>query len=210
MPKGKQRGARARTRKTRPSPKRKASKRTAGRGGATQPVSLDAIIEFLNSTPLFKDLDAAERGDVARVIEMQRLQDAEAVFNEGDDGDAWYVVFDGRAQVLKRMDGSGAAGSKATQIAVLDSGACFGEMAILDGLARSASVVAIGPLTVLRLRRERFAALLDQGSLGAYKLIAAMARTLSQRQRHLTQKLSAAMGAGAGRRDSVREYHVSE
>lgn len=209
MPKGKQRGARARTRKTKPSPKRKAApKRTAPRGGATQPVSLDAVIGFLNSTPLFKDLDAAERGDVARVIEMQRLQDAEAVFNEGDDGDAWYVVFEGRALVLKRMDGSG--GSNPTQIAVLESGACFGEMAILDGLARSASVVANGPLTVLRLRRERFAALLEQGSLGAYKLIAAMARTLSQRQRHLTQKLSAALGTGAARRDSVREYHVSE
>jgi len=81
-------------------------------------------------------------------------------------------------------------GDASTEIALLESGACFGEMAILDGMPRSATIVATGPLTVFRFRRSRFDVLLDQGSLGAYKLIAAMARTLSQRQRQLTQRIS--------------------
>ncbi len=120
---------------------------------------------------------------------------------EGDEGDAWYVVFDGTANVLKDL------GSISTRIAALGPGACFGEMAILDGMARSASVVAEGPLTVFRFRRERFDGLLDQGSLGAYKLVAAMARSLSQRQRILTQQLAALT---SGSSETLNQLRISE
>ena len=165
-----------------------------------QHISLEAVINFLVDTPLFYDLDAAERGDVARIMEVQRFERGERIFSEGDEGDAWYVVFDGQANVLKD------APSGPTRIAALGPGACFGEMAILDGMARSATVIADGPLTIFRFRRERFADLLEQGSLGAYKLIAAMARTLSQRQRQLTQQLSAL----ASDSEMVNLSHVSE
>jgi CRP-like cAMP-binding protein len=165
-----------------------------------QHISLESVINFLVATPLFRDLDAAERGDVARIMEVQRLERGEQVFGEGDEGDAWYVVFDGTADVMKQTP------SGQTQIATLEPGACFGEMAILDGMARSASVVAGGPLTVFRFRRERFDDLLDQGSLGAYKLVAAMARTLSQRQRALTRQLAELMGSS----ESLHQLHVSE
>lgn len=166
----------------------------------THQISLESVLDFLVATPLFRDLDAAERGDVARIMEVQRLQRGEEIFREGDAGDAWYVVFDGTANVLK------AAPSGVAQIAALGPGACFGEMAVLDGATRSASVVAATPLTVFRFRRTRFDGLLDQGSLGAYKLVAAMARTLSQRQRTLTRQLSELVGNS----DAVNVLHVSE
>jgi CRP-like cAMP-binding protein len=166
-----------------------------------QHISLEAVINFLVDTPLFHDLDAAERGDVARIMEVQRLERGERVFREGDEGDAWYVVFDGTANVMKDL------GPESTRIAALGPGACFGEMAILDGMARSASVVAEGPLTVFRFRRERFDGLLDQGSLGAYKLVAAMARSLSQRQRLLTQQLSALT---SGSSETLNQLRISE
>jgi CRP-like cAMP-binding protein len=166
-----------------------------------QHISLEAVINFLVDTPLFRDLDAAERGDVARIMEVQRLERGERVFREGDEGDAWYVVFDGTANVMKNL------GSTDTRIAALGPGACFGEMAILDGMARSASVVAEGPLTVFRFRRERFDGLLDNGSLGAYKLVAAMARSLSQRQRILTQQLAALT---SGSSETLNQLRISE
>jgi CRP-like cAMP-binding protein len=166
-----------------------------------QHISLEAVINFLVDTPLFRDLDAAERGDVARIMEVQRLERGERVFREGDEGDAWYVVFDGTANVMKD------AGSASTRIASLGPGACFGEMAILDGMARSASVVADGALTVFRFRRERFDSLLEQGSLGAYKLVAAMARSLSQRQRLLTQQLAALT---SGSSETLNQLRISE
>jgi CRP-like cAMP-binding protein len=173
-----------------------------------QPISLDKVIGFLDATPLFSDLDAAERGEVVRIMEVQRLQKGEQIFREGDAGDAWYVIFEGKARVLKDSGGA------PTAIATLGPGDAFGEMAILDGLARSASVEAAGPLTMFRFRRERFQELLDQGSLGAFKLVAGMARTLSRRQRQLTEHLSELMESSKGGRgaigDAVERMQLSE
>jgi len=145
-----------------------------------QPISLDTVVSLLVATPLFSSLDAAERAEVARIMEVQRLTDGEAVFHEGDSGDAWYVIYEGRAEVL-RGD---------WQIRTLDAGAAFGELAILDGQVRSATIRAHGPLTVFRFRRSRFEQLLDNGSLGAYKLVLAMARMLAGHHRELTQRLA--------------------
>jgi len=176
-----------------------------------QPISLETVVGFLLATPLFGGLDAAERGEVVRIMDVRRLQAGEEIFHEGDAGDAWYVIFEGQANVLKDAVGG------PTPISTLGVGACFGEMAILDGLARSATVRAAGPLTIFRFRRERFEDLLNQGSLGAYKLVAAMAKTLSQRQRRLTQQISELLDDTATSqaiRDQIEEvverYQVSE
>ena len=157
-----------------------------------QPISLDTVVGFLVNTPLFDGLDAAERAEVVRIMEVRRLTDGEEVFHEGEQGDAWYVIYEGSARVLKDSD----AGQ--WEIRVMEPGSCFGEIAILDRQPRSATVLAAGPLTVFRFRRARFEQLLEQGSLGAYKLVLGMARMLSQRHRELTQQLSRA------------EYQVSE
>lgn len=172
-----------------------------------QTISLEGVVSFLVSTPLFDALDPAERADVVRIMEVKQLREGEKVFEEGDPGDAWYVISEGTARVLKKGD----AGTR--EIAMLKRGECFGEIAILDGAARSATVEAASALTLFRFRRARFEDLLDQGSLGAYKLVVAMARVLSQRQRELTRQLAELMEQRNDRsagRASVHAYMVSE
>ena len=148
-----------------------------------QPITLEQVVQFLATAPFFEGLDAFERGEVVRIMEVQRLQAGEEVFHEGSPGDAWHVIFEGKARVLK----SSAKGPVET--AQLGPGACFGEMAVLDGLPRSAAVVAAEPLTLFRFRKSQFEKLLSEGSLGAYKLVVAMARLLSKRHRELTHQL---------------------
>ena len=174
-----------------------------------QSISLEGVVGFLVATPLFDGLDSAERADVVRIMEVTRLREGETVFREGDLGDAWYVISEGTARVLKEGDGA------RQEIAKLSRGEMFGEMAILDGSARSATVEATSDLTLFRFRRSRFDDLLDQGSLGAYKLVVSMARVLSQRQRDLTRQLAELMEQKTGRvpapaRASVHTYMVSE
>ena len=180
-----------------------------------QPISLDTVVGFLVTTPLFDGLDPAERAEVVRIMEVEQRSDGEYVFHEGDPGEAWYVIYDGRVRVLK------AAHSGTWQIKFLERGDCFGEMAILDGETRSASVQAAGPLTVFRFRRARFEQLLDQGSLGAFKLVLGMARMLSRRHRELTQRLAeikepVAAASSATHlgppvaRNSIADYQISE
>lgn len=168
-----------------------------------QSISLENVVGFLVSTPLFSGLDPAERADVVRIMEVKRLREGEAVFQEGDPGDAWYVISEGTAVVLKEGEGT------TREIARLNRGECFGEMAILDGSARSATVKAAADLTLFRFRRARFEDLLDQGSLGAYKLVVSMARVLSHRQRELTKQIADLLEKKVDRVSVRQSLHIN-
>ena len=149
------------------------------------PLTLEEVISFLLQTPLFEDLDPGELAEIVQIMQVQRLRDAQPIFRENDEGDSWYVIFDGTCVVTKNL----AAGGDRV-IALLEPRTCVGEMAVLDGSNRSANVIARGETTVFRFQRELFEDLLETGSLAAYKLVLAMARVLCQRQRSLTAQLS--------------------
>jgi CRP-like cAMP-binding protein len=148
-------------------------------------LTLERVIEFLLETPLFEDLDAAELGEVVRVMQIQRIRKDNAIFKEGDAGDAWYVLYDGEAEVEKRDPFS-----PKRRVATLGAHACFGEMAILDDSPRSASVIARTEVTLFRFPSVPFQDLIEESNLAAFKLVHAMARTLCARQRLLTQQLT--------------------
>jgi len=148
-------------------------------------LTLEQVIAFLLETPLFEDLDSAELGEVVRVMQIQRVRPEQAIFKEGDMGGAWFVIFDGEADVVKRDPFA----PKRT-VATLGPHACFGEMAVLDDSPRSASVVAQTEVTLFRFPSGPFQELLEESNLAAYKLIHAMARTLCVRQRQINQQLT--------------------
>ena len=148
-------------------------------------LTLERVIGFLLETPLFDALDPAELSEIVHIMQVQGFRDGQSVFREGDEGDAWYVLFKGQTLVTKEVPFG-----PSRQLARLEPHACFGEMAILDGSARSALVRASGDVTVFRFPRIPFQRLLDEGNLGAYKLVLAMARILCQRQRDLTQRIT--------------------
>ena len=76
------------------------------------------------------------------------------LFQEGEDGDEMYIVQSGRVAIKKKVkDGE-------ATLATLEKGDFFGEMAILDGLARSASVVAITKSELFMIHRRDFLKLL--------------------------------------------------
>jgi len=148
-------------------------------------LTLEQVIEFLLETPLFEDLDAAELGEVVRVMQIQRVRPEHTIFKEGDAGDAWYVIYEGEAEVEKRDPFS-----PKRQVATLASHACFGEMAVLDDSPRSASVIARTDVTLFRFPSAPFQDLLEESNLAAYKLVHAMARTLCARQRRINEQLT--------------------
>jgi CRP/FNR family cyclic AMP-dependent transcriptional regulator len=148
-------------------------------------VTLEHVVRFLLETPLFEDLEPSELAEVVGIMQVQRLRDGQRLFAEGDEGGAWYVIFDGTMFVTK-----GTSFGPGRTIALLDERSIFGEMAVLDGSHRSATVTARGETTLFKFPREPFQELLETGSLAAFKLVYAMARVLCQRQRQITQQLS--------------------
>lgn len=147
-------------------------------------ITLEQIINFLLEAPMFGDLNPTELSEVVHIMQVQRLREGQFVFREGDVGDAWYVLYSGSVEVLKDV------GVGTQVVATLHERACFGEMAILDGSTRSATVRALTEATAFRFPRAGFLELLENGNLSAYKLVHQMALVLVARQRESTSRLA--------------------
>jgi CRP-like cAMP-binding protein len=116
----------------------------------------------LARSPLFSHLGRLDRARLAGELEEMRFAPGQAIVRQGDRPDGFYVIKQGRASVL---DGSAAAagdGAPPQPLTTLGAGEVFGEMALLTESPRTATVVAETDLTVWRLSRPRFEALLDQ------------------------------------------------
>lgn len=149
----------------------------------SESLTLEEVIGFLLDAKMFGDLDPSELSQIVHIMQIQSLRDGQHVFQEGDAGEAWYVVFKGNVSVLKESD------MTVRNIATLGPRSCFGEMAILDGQRRSATVKAKGDVTIFRFPKDGFEKLMEQGNLASYKLIHQMAKVLVSRQRDITVKL---------------------
>ena len=62
----------------------------------------ERLVTFLLDTPMFDNLDPSEIRQILHIVEPRSLKAGEVVFREGDDGDAWYVLYQGGAEVLKQ------------------------------------------------------------------------------------------------------------
>ena len=95
------------------------------------------------------------------------------VFEEGSTGRELFVVLDGRIDILKRN------GSSNDVVVTLGKGEFFGEMAVIDGSARSATAVAAAPKTrVMRINHARFVYLVSQQPAFALMIMDALSKRL--------------------------------
>jgi voltage-gated potassium channel len=102
--------------------------------------------EFLQSwdlvvrLPLFRNLGAAALSEVTHLLKVQRVPAGAAIVREGQPGDSMYFIAEGEVEVR----------AKTARIR-LKAGAFFGEMALVKGTPRNATVVAVAPTRLLRL-----------------------------------------------------------
>ena len=106
------------------------------------------------------------------------------VFKEGGHGGYMFFIVEGDAEVSKQLD------TKKTTIAILTPGRSMGEMSLLDGGTRSASVKAITNLTLIVLKREDFDTLMDKHPKTANRIIIGIAKLLSQSLRDTTKEFT--------------------
>ncbi len=99
------------------------------------------IAEALQQCPTFATLPAGAREALVRNSRLVVYGDGEAVVREGEASRALYVVAKGKAQVVR--------GGR--EVAVLEAGELFGEIAFLTGQPRAASVLAVGELSVVEM-----------------------------------------------------------
>lgn len=97
----------------------------------------------------------------------------DVIFEEGSTGRELFVVLEGEVEIAK-VDGA-----RKTSIIKLGKGEFFGEMAVIDGSARSATAIASAPNTrVMRINHARFVYLVSQQPAFALMVMDALSKRL--------------------------------
>lgn len=129
-----------------------------------------AYLDHLAGVSLFTSCNRRELQKIARAADEAEIEAGRTVVEQDATGHEAFVILEGEAQVIR----NGAV------VTTLGPGAAFGELAILDGGPRTATVVATTPLRLLVLGQREFGALIDEVPGLAHKLLTALARRIRE------------------------------
>lgn len=128
---------------------------------------------------LFKSLDDAGRQRLLESGFVMRFDAGDVILREGDRGETMYLMMEGQV----RIETSAPNGT--LQLAELGRGACVGEVSVLTGSPRTATVTAITPVTAVTFARHRILRLLDENP----KVRALLDTLVEARARDTVEKL---------------------
>ena len=111
-----------------------------------------SMIRFLQEIPLFHDLSQEQLRSIAKDVQPRRFGQGELIFREGDPGQVLYLVQAGQVRIYV----NGLDGSETSVILFGRPGDMFGELAVIDGLPRSATAVALDETLLYTISRESF------------------------------------------------------
>ncbi len=138
-------------------------------------IKQDEKMERLEAVPLFSACTRRQLRAVARIADVFDAAAETALIRAGEPGEEFFLIVEGTARVhvsaKKRLR--------------LRSGDFFGEMSLLDGEPRSATVVAETPLRLLVISRKNFSALLDEVPGMTQTLLATLSRRVRVAERAL-------------------------
>lgn len=142
-------------------------------------MSLNKEAELLKDLPLFSKVDLAKLKLLAFTSERLTYEDNEIVFNEGDDGDAAYIILDGTAVV------SIAQGSKSLELDRIKRGGFVGDISLLCDVPRTATITAQGALTTLQIKKDTFFNLIAEFPEIAIEMMRVLASRLDNTSKQL-------------------------
>ncbi len=121
------------------------------RNSFSEPQSGAQHVPFLAQSDLFSSLPARDLETMAEHMQARTLSKGECLIRQGDPGDSLYVILEGRFRVTQQKEGG-----EECYLRTLDPGMSVGEIALLTGERRSASVHAEGESAVLCLDHRAF------------------------------------------------------
>ncbi len=145
---------------------------------------LNDEVKMLRQVPLFAGVSPAKLKLLAFTSERVLYRGGEALFRQGDAGDAAFVILSGKVDIL--VDSP----TGEIKIAEAEKNSIVGEIAILCDVARSATVRAVGNMEALRISKENFVKLLSDFPEMTIEVV----RVLADRLSTTTADLSEARG----------------
>ena len=139
------------------------------------------ILGLLKGVELFSELSEEQIGMLANLVVSQKFNRDETVVLEGDDSvQALYLIASGSVQVyMTGVDG------RETILSFLERGDFFGEMSLIDGEPRSASVRTVTDAQMLIIHRESFLQLIRQSPEIAMGLLSELSKRLRKANRQI-------------------------
>lgn len=143
-------------------------------------------LALLKNVTLFEGLNHPQIQKLADIATARAFEGSAHIFREGDAGDAMYVVSEGKVRISKMVAGIGE-----EALSILEKGAYFGEMALIEDGPRSADAIAHIPCKLIAIRRDKLDQLLFTDKDLAYVLLWTFVRTLTIRLRDTNEKIKA-------------------
>jgi CRP/FNR family transcriptional regulator, cyclic AMP receptor protein len=139
-------------------------------------------LALLKQIPLFGTFQPADHEQLAGLLRRRNLKKGDVLFRKGDEGTALYSIIKGRMKITVPSK----LGDEIT-LAILSPGDFFGEMALLDGLPRSADATAVEETLLYVLNRSDFLSFLIHNENAVRSILDALSSRLRKTDDFLTE-----------------------
>ena len=143
---------------------------------------------FLQNHNIFKDLIPQELDLLKKFMKLTEVDLGQVIFKQGSAAESMCLVLSGELEVMKT-----AKDGKLVKIATIGDGQSVGEMALVDGMVRSATVKAGLPSTIIVFKRTDFDDVMQHYPRIAAKLMQGIARHISINLRKTSDQLMSLM-----------------
>jgi len=134
---------------------------------------MNKIMTFLQQVPLFRAFRQDDLQKISDVVKMQSIKKGNTLFRKGEQGTALYLIVSGKIKisVTSRLGDE-------VILSILSNGELFGDMALLDGMTRSADAVAVEDSQLYVLYQDDFIAILMKSSTAIKALFSTLCARL--------------------------------
>jgi CRP/FNR family transcriptional regulator, cyclic AMP receptor protein len=137
-------------------------------------------IDSIKTVSLFSALKDDEIEAISRITTLKRCPKGYVVFQEGEEGDALYIIVNGKVRVMIYDDEG-----REYILDIIGKDGFFGELSLIDELPRSANIITIEDSTFLVIKRVEFSKLLIDNPV----LTLSIMKTLSKRLRAADERI---------------------
>jgi len=144
------------------------------------------VLGVLSEMELFSEVDYNSLVILSNLFEERVYNQAEIIFEEDSIGTSMMMITSGEVRISQMSDPQ-----TEEALIVLKKGDVFGEMALLDDMARSATAIANTNVIIFEIQRERFLNFIENNKEAGVKILMKLAKILSSRLRETDAKVKA-------------------
>lgn len=144
------------------------------------------ILDILTEIELFSELDYNSLTNLSNLFEEKIYNQDEIIFKEDSIGTSMMMITSGEVRISQISDPQ-----TEEALIILKKGDVFGEMALLEDMPRSATVIANTNVIIFEVQREKFLNFLENNKEAGVKILMKLAKILSSRLRETDAKVKA-------------------